>query len=56
MQLEERIQELCAQVVAEKDPEKLAQGLADLKTALREYQAETAAMALRYRALFKDVA
>ena len=56
MQLEERIQELCARVVAERDSEKLAEALAELKAALHEYQRGTADMALRYRKLFEDVA
>jgi uncharacterized coiled-coil protein SlyX len=56
MQLEERIQQLCARAVAEKDPETLAEVLAELKAALREQQRQTAAMALRYRKLFKDAA
>ena len=56
MQSEERIQELCARIVAERDSEKVAELLAELKTSLREYQRGTADMALRYRKLFEDVA
>lgn len=56
MRLEERIQELCAQAVAEKDPEKLAQILGELTTALREHRRETETMLFLHRKLFTDVA
>ncbi len=56
MQLEERIQVLCARVVDERDSEHLVELLAELRAALHEYQRGTADMALRYRKLFEDVA
>lgn len=56
MSLEERIQELCTRVVAEKNPEKLTEILEELRTALREHQRGTGAMVFRYRRLLKDVA
>ena len=56
MRLEERIQELCARAVAEKDPNKLVELMAELTAALREHRRETEAMLLLHRKLFKDVA
>jgi hypothetical protein len=56
MQPEERIQQICARVVEEKDSEELAKLMAELKEALREHRRETAALVLMHRKLFKDVA
>jgi hypothetical protein len=56
MQPEERIQQICARVVEEKDPATLAELLAELKEALRLHQRQTTAMVLMHRKLFKDVA
>ena len=56
MRLEERIQELCAQAVAEKDPEKLAQILSELTASLREHRHETETMLFLHRKLFTDIA
>jgi hypothetical protein len=56
MHLDERIQKLCSQVVAEKDPEKLAALLSELREALREHQRGTGAMVFRYRKLLKEAA
>lgn len=56
MRLEQRIQELCARVVEEKDSEELAKVLTELKEALREHRRQTAAIVFMHRKLFKDVA
>jgi hypothetical protein len=55
MRLEEHIQRLCAQAIAETDPEKLALVLAELKAALREHQLEASNLLFLHRKLFNDV-
>ena len=56
MPLEDRIQELCAQAAEEKDPEKIALLMAELRAALREHQRDAGALAMMYRKLFDDAA
>ena len=56
MRSDERVQDLCARVVKEKDSEQLAKLLAELKEALQEHRRETAAIVQMHRKLFRDVA
>ena len=56
MRSEERIQELCARIVKEKNQDEVARLLTELQTELREHRRETAAIVMMHRKLFKDVA